>query len=122
MGRAGRAPGHQTASMAEEGGGTAEHGEEVTRFQRAADAYGLADYESAASEFGQLYQETGRHEYLWNQGAAFLRMNRWDDAKGIFSQFIGEMGRSHDDHVRALEGYFMADRMWGDYDLGFHLP
>ncbi|MGH9118169.1 MAG: tetratricopeptide repeat protein [Acidimicrobiales bacterium] len=97
-------------------------GDERARFERAADAYHLADYESAVDQFGLLYQETGRPEYLWNQAAAMLRMSRWADAKAIFGQFVGEMGRSQDDHVRALEGYFMADRMWGDYDLGFHRP
>ena len=97
-------------------------GDERARFQQAADAYQVADYESAAAEFGRLYLDTGRQEYLWNQGTALLRLNQWDDAKGVFGQFVGEMGRSQDDHVRALEGYFMADRMWADYDLGFHRP
>ena len=96
---------------------------EAERFQQAVEAYQLADYESAITEFQALFQETGRTAYNWNLGMAYLRAYQFDNAKYVFSQFVGQVpSGTSDERVKALEAYYMASVGMGDSDLGFHQP
>lgn len=106
------------ATAAPTGGGDMTEGQtERERFDAAVMAYQLADYESAITEFGQLYQEFQRQAYLFNQASACLRAGRFEEAKQGFASCVGAVGQSRDPHVTALEGYYLAAMGWADYDL-----
>ncbi|MDQ3293677.1 MAG: hypothetical protein M3527_04415 [Actinomycetota bacterium] len=97
-------------------------GTEQERFTRAVEAYQLADYESAAQEFGALYDEFQRPEYLFNRAAANLRAGRFEEARQGYSAVVGQCGNNlNDEHVTALEGFYLASMGWSDYDL-FRAP